>query len=143
MLSCDNICHGGEGLGVRLEEVGVEGLADAEEQLGVDGGLVVEALQGARADADALGKPFVGMALAAQFVANKVAYVYLHIAICCYADGDVRGPRPATDSLSNFQRPQTKKEGEQSRLPVCGRGLPLKGKTKILACQRALAFVIL
>lgn len=110
MLSCDNICHGGEGLGVRLEEVAVEGLADAQEQLGIDGGLVEEALQGAWTDADALGEPFVGVALMTQFVADKVAYVYLHIAICCYADGDVRSPRPATDSLSKFRRPQTKRK---------------------------------
>ena len=36
MLSYDNICHGGEGLGIGVEEVGAEGLADAEEQVGVD-----------------------------------------------------------------------------------------------------------
>lgn len=78
MLSCDNICHVGEGLGVGLEEVYVKGLADAEEQLGVDRRLVVYALQSARGDTDTVGKPFVGMALVAQFVADKVAYVYLH-----------------------------------------------------------------
>lgn len=70
MLSCDNICHGGEGLGVRLEEVAVEGLADAEQQLGVDGRLVVYALQGARSDTDLVGKPFVGVALATEFVSD-------------------------------------------------------------------------
>lgn len=82
MLSCDNICHGGEGLGIRLEEVNVESLADAEEQLGVDGGFIVNALQGARTDTNSVGKPLVGVALAAEFIADKVAYVYLHIATC-------------------------------------------------------------
>ena len=82
MLSCDNICHGGDGLGVGLEKVGVEGLADAEEQLRVDGRLVVDALQGARTDTDVVGKPLVGVALAAELVADKVAYVYLHSACC-------------------------------------------------------------
>ncbi len=82
MLSCDNICHGGEGLRIRGKEIGVKGLADAEEQVGVDGGLVVDALKGARTDTDLVGKPFVGVALAAQLVADKVAYVYLHVAIC-------------------------------------------------------------
>lgn len=110
MLSCDNICHGGEGLGVGLEEVGEEGLADAEQQLGVDGRLVVNALQGTRTDTDTVGEPLVGVTLSTEFVADKVAYVYLHIAICCYADGDVRSPRPATDSLSKFRRPQTKRK---------------------------------
>ena len=66
-------------MGIREKEVGAEGLADAEEQLGVDGGLVVEALQGARADADALGKPFVGMALSSQFFTNKRTYMYCHV----------------------------------------------------------------
>ena len=69
-------------MGIREKEVGVESLADAQEQLGIDGGLVEEALQGAWTDADALGEPFVGVALAAQLVADKVAYVYLHVAIC-------------------------------------------------------------
>lgn len=87
MLSCDNICHGGEGLGVGLEKVGVESPADAEEQLGVDGGLVVETLQGARGDSDAVGKPLVGVALATQLVSDKVAYVYLHVAICFLRTG--------------------------------------------------------
>lgn len=71
-----------ESLGIRQKEVGVEGLADAEEEMGVNGGFVVNTLQSARSDTDAVSKPFVGMALAAEFVADKVAYVYLHIAIC-------------------------------------------------------------
>lgn len=95
---------------IREKEVAVEGLADAEQQLGVDGRLVVYALQGARGDSDLVGEPFVGVTLSTEFVADKVAYVYLHIAICCYADGDVRSPRPATDSLSKFRRPQTKRK---------------------------------
>lgn len=63
----------------------MEGLADAEEQVGVNGGFVIDALQGARGDTDAVGKPLVGAALAAQFVADKVAYVYLHSG-CCLGD---------------------------------------------------------
>lgn len=78
MLSYDNICHGGEGLRIREKEVDVEGQADAEEKLGIDGRLIVYALQSARSDTDAVGKPFVGVALAAQLVADKVAYMYLH-----------------------------------------------------------------
>ena len=42
--------------------------------------------------ADTVGEPLVGVTLTAELVADKVAYVYLHIAICCYADGDVRSP---------------------------------------------------
>ncbi len=86
-MSCDNICHGGKQSDVRLEKVGAEGLADAEQLLCVNGGLVVDALQGARADADAVGKPLVIMALPPQFLADKMSYMYLHgVAICaiCY-----------------------------------------------------------
>ena len=95
MLSCDNICHGGEGLGIRQKEVGVEGLADAEEQVGVDGGPVIEALQGARGDTDVVGKPFIGVALAAQLVADKVAYVYLHNG--CYLCAWLPNPHKHSD----------------------------------------------
>ena len=87
MLSCDNICHGGEDLGIGLEEVGVESLADTEKELGVDGGLVVDALQGACGYADALGKPLIGAALPTQLVADDVAYMYLHSAICFCGHG--------------------------------------------------------
>lgn len=38
--------------------------------------------------------------------------------------------QPATDSLSIIPMTAEKKEGEKSRLPVCGRGLPLQGKTR-------------
>lgn len=141
-------------MGIREKEVGVESLADAQEHVGVDGGLVVETLQGARGDSDLVGEPFVGVTLSTEFVADKVAYVYLHIATClvrrrpaCKGSG-FAGGTPAYHNVGyRFleQIPSTtdKKEGEQSRLPVCGRGIPLKGKTKILAYRRASAFVIL
>ena len=64
MLSCDNICHRRKDFSVRLKEIGAESLADAEEQLCVDRGFVVDALQGAWGDTNAVGKPLVGVALA-------------------------------------------------------------------------------
>ena len=39
---------------------------------------VEEFLQGARRNANPLGQPCVGVALAAELVADKIAYVYLH-----------------------------------------------------------------
>ena len=78
MLSGVNIWRGGEEERIGLKEVGVEDSADGEELLGVDRGAVEQALEGALGDADALHKPFVGVALAAEFVADKVAYMYLH-----------------------------------------------------------------
>lgn len=86
----------------------MEGWADAEEQVGVNGGFVIETLQGASCNTNTVSEPFVGMALAAKFIADKVAYVYLHSGRLFV--------QPATDSLSIFRRPQIKKEGEQSRL---------------------------
>ena len=56
--------------------------ADAEELLCVDGGLVVEPLEGTAVYVQLVSEPLVGMALATQLVADKVAYMYLHIAIC-------------------------------------------------------------
>ena len=97
-------------MGIREKEVGVESWVDAQEQLGIDGGLVEEALQGAWTDADALGEPFVGVALMTQFVANKVAYVYLHSGCCLCAwlpNPHIKNPTTAD-----------KKEGEQSRLQL-------------------------
>ena len=61
-----------------MKEIDSEGSADEEQLLGVDGGFVEEALQGALGHANAFHQPLVGVTLAAQFVANKVAYVYLH-----------------------------------------------------------------
>lgn len=141
-------------MGVRLEEVAVEGLADAEQQLGVDGRLVVYALQGARSDTDSVGKPLVGVALAAEFIADKVAYVYLHIATClvrrrpaCKGSG-FAGGTPAYHNvgyrfLEHLPTTTDKKGRRAISSPNCGRGIPLQGKTQILACQRASAFVAL
>lgn len=56
---------GGECVGVVAEQVDTEGSADGEELLGVDAGLVEEFLECARGDADAVGEPLVGVALAA------------------------------------------------------------------------------
>lgn len=70
MLSCDNICHDGEGLGIGVEKVDAEGLADAEEQVSVDGGLIVDALQSTRGDTDLVGKPLVSVTLSTEFVSD-------------------------------------------------------------------------
>ena len=101
MLSCNNICRGVEPFCVGLEEVCVKGFADVEQQLGIEGGFVEDALHRAGGDVDLLGEPLVGVALAAQFVVDNVTYVYLHSG-CCLCD--------ATDSLYTFRRPQTKKK---------------------------------
>lgn len=85
MLSCDNICRGVEPCCVGAEEVSVEGLADVEEQLAVEGGLVEDALHRAWCDVNLPSEPFVIMSLATQFFANNVAYVYLHSS-CCLGD---------------------------------------------------------
>ena len=68
---------GSECVGVVAEQVDAEGAADGEELLGVDRGFVEELLQGARGEVDAVGEPLVGVARAAQFVADKVADVDL------------------------------------------------------------------
>jgi hypothetical protein len=107
MLSCDNICRGVEPFCVGLEEVCVKGFADVEQQLGVEGGFVEDALHRAGGDVDLLGEPLVGVALAAQLIADDVADVYLHSGCCL---GDVL-PIPCTHSDGHRQ-----KEGEQSRL---------------------------
>ena len=78
MLSCDNICHGGNEFRVGSEKVGAEGKADTEQQLGIDGGAVVDALQRAGRNTDAVGQPFIVVALPPHFLANQVAYMYLH-----------------------------------------------------------------
>ena len=117
-----------------MEKVGAEGLADAEQLLCVNGGLVVDALQGARADADTVGKPLVIMALPPQFLADKMSYMYLH------GDCYLCNMLPAPWILSDDHR-QKRRRAISS--PNCGRGIPLKGKTKTLAYRQAFLFVIL
>ena len=98
------------------EQVDAEGAADGEELLCVDRGLVEEFLERARCDADAVGEPLVGVARAAQLVADKFANVNLHN--CCYLFFRKRGacvPHAATESVCSDDHRQ-KKEGEQSRL---------------------------
>ena len=48
----------------------MKSLANVEEQLGVKGGFVEDALYRARGDVDLLSEPLVGVALAAQLVAD-------------------------------------------------------------------------
>lgn len=104
---------GGECIGVVAEQVDAEGTADGEELLGVDAGFVEEFLEGARGDADAVGEPLVGVALAAQLVADKVSYVYLHEAICFCHRQSACVPRWLQNPYTDDRR---QKEGEQSRL---------------------------
>lgn len=92
---------GGERVGVVAEQVDAEGAADGEELLGVDAGFVEEFLEGARGDADAVGEPLVGVALAAQLVADKVAYMYL-LHRGCYLCAWLPNPY-------KLRRPQTKR----------------------------------
>ena len=134
MLSCDNICRGVEPFCVGLEEVCVKGFADVEQQLGVEGGFVEDALHRAGGDGDLLGEPLVGVALAAQLIADDVADVYLHSGCCL---GDVL-PIPCIHSDDHRQ-----KRRRAISSPNCGRGIPLKGKTKTLAHRQAFLFVIL
>ena len=104
-------------LGIAGEEVDAESTADEEELLGVDGGFVEQFLEGARGDADAVGEPLVGVARAAQLVADDVAYVYLHSGCCCALGYRIPYDTPTTTD---------KKEGEQSRLQSAVVGLPLR-----------------
>lgn len=85
-----------------LKEISIKYFADAKELLCVDGGLVVEPLEGAAVDVQLVGEPLVGAALAAQLVADKVAYVYPHSGCCLCA----WLPTP----LNIIQRPQTIKK---------------------------------
>lgn len=88
----------GERVGVMAEQVDAEGAADGEELLGVDAGFVEEFLEGARGDADAVGEPLVGVALAAQLVADKVSYVNLHSGcfMCAWLPNPYKLRRPQT-----------------------------------------------
>ena len=99
---------GGERVGVVAEQVDAEGAADCEELLRVDAGFVEEFLEGAGGDADAVGEPLVGVALAAQFVADKVSYVYLHEAICFCRRQAACVPRWLPNPYK-LRRPQTKR----------------------------------
>ncbi len=102
--------------------------------MGIDGGLVVDALQGTCGYANALGQPLVIMALAAKFIADKVTYVYLHRGAICAA---------CYRFLEYHSNDRRQKGRRVISSPNCGRGIPLKGKTKILADWRAFATVIL
>ena len=116
---------GGECVGVVAEQVDAEGAADGEELLGVDGGFVEEFLEGARGDADAVGEPLVGVALAAQLVADKVSYVYLHEAICFCRRQAACVPRWLPNPCTDDRR---QKEGEQSRLQSAVVGITFKDR---------------
>ena len=120
---------GGECVGVVAEQVDAEGTADGEELLGVDAGFVEEFLEGARGDADAVGEPLVGVARAAQFVADKVADVdLLHGGCRCCAGYRIHIPTTAE-----------KKRRRAISSPVCGRRNHLLWIDKMLACRRAFA----
>ena len=118
-----------DGLGVAGEKVDSKGTADGEELPGVDGGLVEYLLKGARGDADLVCEPLVGVARAAEFVADKVAYVYLHSGCCC-----------ALGYRIPIYAPTTTNKKKASNLVSCLRSwkLPLR-IDKMLACRRAFA----
>lgn len=82
MLPCGNIRHTLKQFGIALKQVYSKYFADAEQLLGVNGGLNVKPLEGAAVDVQLVGEPLVGVVLATQFVADKVAYVYLHSGCC-------------------------------------------------------------
>jgi len=67
------------------KEVFPEYSANAEELLRVDGRLVVQTLKSASVNVELVGEPLVGVPLTTEFVANKVAYVYLHSGCCLRA----------------------------------------------------------
>lgn len=90
-----------ERLGIAGEKVDPKGTADNKELLGVDGGFVEEFLEGAGGDVDLVGEPLVGVARAAEFVADDVADVYLHRGCYCAL---------ATESFDKPRRSQTKKK---------------------------------
>ena len=68
----------GKIVGVGAEEIGMERGANGDQQVGVDGGLVEDFLQGAGGDANLFGQPCIGVALSTQFVADDGSYVYRH-----------------------------------------------------------------
>ena len=129
-----------------LKNVYSKYFADAEQLLGVDGGFVVQPLEGAAVDVQLVGEPSVGVALTAEFVADKVAYVYLHIAICFFGFAGVHGGTPLRLACYRFliYIPTTadKKRRRAISSPACGRRKYLLRIDKMLACRRAFAFVI-
>lgn len=127
---------GGKNIGIDLKEVGTKGATDVEKEMGVEGGLVEYLLEVARGDANLLGEPGVGVALAAELVADKVAYVYLHSG-CCLVRRRLclrliffrRQNKTVTGSFAPayhvllpnpcvFRRPQTKKRRRAFSSPV-------------------------
>ena len=130
MLPCDNIRHTLKQFGIVLKEISIKYFADAEQLLGVNGGLIVKPLEGAAVDVQLVGEPLVGVALVAQFVTDKVAYVYLHSG-CCLC---VWLPIPYIHSSDCRQ-----KRRRAISSPVCGRGKLPSGIDKMLACRRAFA----
>lgn len=59
--------------------------ANAEELLRIDGRFVVQTLKSASVNVELVSEPLVGSSLATEFVADKVAYVYLHSGCCLRA----------------------------------------------------------
>ena len=94
-------------------------MADNEQLMRVERGFVEQFLQGSRRDAYTLGQPCVGIALVAQFVADNVAYVYLHSG--CYLRAWLPNPHKYSDGR------RQKKEGEQSRLHLAVVGITFCG----------------
>ena len=67
-----------QSFGIMLEEVCSEYTTNTKQLLCVQGWPVEKPLQSAFGHTDTVHKPFVGVSLAAEFVADKVANVYLH-----------------------------------------------------------------
>lgn len=111
MLLRGNICYIKKGLGIVGKKVFVEYFAYAQQEVCVDGRLVEEALHGAALYAQLVGEPLVGVARAAQFVADEVAYVYLHSGCCLRAwlpipymhSDDHRQKKKASNLVSNVR----------------------------------------
>lgn len=106
-------------LGIAGEEVDAKGAADEEELLGVNGRFVEQFLEGARGGADAVGEPLVGVARAAQLVADDVADVYLHSGCCCALGYRIPYYTPTTTD---------KKRRRAISSPVCGRRITFEDR---------------
>lgn len=84
---------------------------NAEELLRVDGRLVVQTLKCASVNVELVGEPLIGVTRAAEFVADKVAYVYLHSGCCLRAwlpipymhSDDHRQKKKASNLVSNVR----------------------------------------
>ena len=107
-VGCQHLT-GRDGVGIVVEEVGMKYYTDKKQLLCVNGRFVEQALQGALGDSDSVHQPFVGVTLAAEFVSDKGAYVYLHSS--CYLCAWLPNPH-------NIPTTANKKEGEQSRLQL-------------------------